>query len=158
MEKSPRLVLNPGNWAEALKPLAKEKPVALKMESLEIPCGGLCGFKVKNGMGLKTHRSSCSIYSTSMGRTIPTVTCICGRQCKGEKGLKTHQRSCRKYKKGKKGRGHGEEQERMQLHEEEPNVRMNTATGEQGGADSNAIVSSRSWIALAWERCRWPWR
>jgi len=158
LEKLPRLVLNPGNWAEALKPLAKEKPVALKMESLEIPCGGLCGFKAKNGMGLKTHRSSCSIYNTSMGRTIPTVTCICGRQCKGEKGLKTHQRSCRKYKKGKKGRGHGEEQERMQLHEEEPNVRMNTATGEQGGADSNAVVSSRSWIALAWERCRWPWR
>jgi hypothetical protein len=46
----------------------------------------------------------------------------------------------------------------MQLSEEEPNVRMNTAAGDQGGADSNAIVSSRSWIALAWERCSWPWR
>ena len=158
VEKSSRLVMNKDNWHDALKPLKKDAPVALKMESMELPCGGLCGFKAKNERGLKTHRSTCSVYNASVGRSIPNVTCVCGRPCKGERGLKTHHRSCRKYKKGKKDRGHEEEQERMQLSEEEPNVRMNTAAGDQGGADANAVISSRSWFALAWEACGFTWR
>lgn len=151
IERSSRLVLNRNNWMEALKPFKEDAPVALKMQSMELPCGGLCGFKAKNERGLKIHRSSCSVFNASMGRVLPTMACVCGRHCKGKGGLKTHQRSCSAFKKGKKAK--------RQMTEEGPNVRTNDdATAGEGEVNSNTTVSSRSWIALAWERCSWPRR